>query len=153
METTTRQNRARKEIVAGAVLLFFVAYCTAHVLKMNALARAFDAVIVVLGVLLYATLVSLPGIGIAYLTWKISRNVRPILAQAVFRGGIVAIAITPGVWGHAGILPAIFLVCVLHGRDRLEFIELILIVWVAAISVLFVRARNREKRGNFHQLT
>jgi hypothetical protein len=36
---------------------------------------------------LYATLVSLPGIGIAYLTWKLSRHMRLILAQAIFRAG------------------------------------------------------------------
>jgi hypothetical protein len=95
-------------------------------------------------VLLYATLVFLPGIGIAYLTWKLSRNMRPILAQAIFRAGIFAIAITPAFWGHAGFLPAIFFAFVLHGRDRSDVIIEILIVWAIAIPVLLVRARNRK---------
>jgi hypothetical protein len=117
------------------------------------LGKIFDAVIAVLGVLLYTALISLPGIGITYLTWKLSRNMRPLFAQVIIRAGIFATAVTPGAWGHAGILPAIFLVCVLHGRDRLEFIELILTVWVIAISVLFIRARNREERGNPNRST
>jgi len=147
--TTTRQNGPWKEIVAGFVLVFFVAYCAAHVFKVIALEKAFDAVIVVLVVLLYATLVSLPGIGIAYLTWKLSRNMRPILAQAIFRAGIFAIAVTPAFWGHAGFLPAILLAFVLHGRDRSDVIIGILIVWAIAIPVLFVRARNRNNAKIF----
>jgi hypothetical protein len=142
--TTTRQNSPWKEIVAGAVLVSFVAYCSAHVLKVIALEGAFHAAIVVLVVLLFCTLVSLPGIGIAYLIWKLSRNMKSILAQAIFRAGIFAIAITPAFWGHAGFLPAIFLAFVLHGRDRLDVIIEILIVWAIAIPVLFVHARNRN---------
>jgi hypothetical protein len=142
--TTTRQNTPWKEIVAGAALVFFVAYCVAHVLKVIALERAFHAVIVVLVVVFFGTLVSLPGIGVAYLTWKLSRNMRPILAQAIFRAGIFAIAVTPAFWGHAGFLPAIFLAFVLHGRYRSEVIVEILIVWAIAIPVSFVRARHRK---------
>jgi hypothetical protein len=141
---TTRQDSPWKEIVAGAVLLFFVAYCAAHVLKVIALERAFDAVIVVLVVLLYATVVSLPGIGIAYLTWKLSRNMRPILARTIFRAGIFAIAITPAFWGHAGFLPAILLAFVLHGRDRSDVIIEILIVWAIAIAVISARAKRKR---------
>ena len=149
--TTTRQNSPWKEIVAGALLVFVVAYCAAHVLRVIALERAFHAVIVVLVVLLFATLVSLPGIGIAYLTWKLSRNMRPILVQAIFRAGIFAIAITPAFWGHAAFLPAIFLAFVLHGRDRSDVIIKILIVWAIAIPVLFVRARYRKNANNLSQ--
>jgi hypothetical protein len=141
---TARQNRPRKEIVAGAVLVLFVVYCAAHVLKVDTLERAFDPVVGVLLVLLYLTVVLLPGIGIAYLTWKLSRNMRPILAQAIFRGGIFAIVITPAFWGHAGFLPAILLAFLLHGRDRSDVIIEILIVWSIAIPVLFVRARKRK---------
>ena len=125
------------------MLVFFVAYCAAHVLRVIALEKVFDAIIPVLGVLLYVTLISLPGIGIAYLIWKLSRNM-PMVAQAIFRAGVFAIAITPSFWGHAGFLPAIFLAFVLHGRDRSDVIIEILIVWAIAIPVLFVRARNRK---------
>jgi hypothetical protein len=90
-------------------------------------------------------LVSLPGIGIAYLTWKLSRNMRPTLARAIFRAGIFAIAITPAFWDYAGFLSAIFLALVLHGRDRVDVIIEILIVWAIAIPVLlFVRGLNRK---------
>ena len=142
--TTTRQNRPWKEIAAGAVLVLFTVYCAAHVLRVVALERAFDAVIAVLVVLLYVTVVMLPGIGVAYLTWKLSRNMRPILAQVIFRAGIFAIAITPAFWGHAGFLPAILLAFLLHGRDRSDVIIEILVVWSILIPVLFVRARKRK---------
>jgi hypothetical protein len=142
--TTTRQNRPWKEIVAGAVLVLFTVYFAAHVLRVVALERAFDAVIAVLVVLLYFTVVMLPGIGVAYLTWKLSRNMRPILAQVIFRAGIFAIAITPAFWGHAGFLPAILLAFLLHGRDRSDAIIEILVVWSILIPVLFVRARKRK---------
>jgi hypothetical protein len=142
--TTKRQNRPWKEIVAGAVLVLSIVCSAAHVFKVVALGRAFDAVIAVLVVLLYLTVVLLPGIGISYLTWKLSRNMRPILAQAIFRAGIFAIAITPAFWGHAGFLPAILLAFLLHGRDRSDVIIEILIVWSIAIPVLFVRARKRK---------
>jgi hypothetical protein len=146
--TTSCQNRPRKQIVAGAVLVYFVAYCAAHVLRVNALEKALDAVMVVLAVLLYATLVSLPGIGIAYLIWKLSRNMRSILVQAIFRAGIFAIAITPAFWGHAGFLPAILLVFVLHGRDRLEVIIGILIVWASPfLCYLFVLATETTRQS------
>lgn len=126
------------------MLVLSIVYCAAHVFKVVALGRAFDAVIAVLVVLLYLTVVLLPGIGIAYLTWKLSRNMRPILAQAIFRAGVFAIAITPAFWGHAGFLPAILLAFLLHGRDRSDVIIEILIVWSIAIPVLFVRARKRK---------
>jgi hypothetical protein len=57
-------------------------------------------IVVVFVTVLYVALISLPGIGITYLCWVFSRNMRPILGQAVFRAGIAAIAITPSIWGH-----------------------------------------------------
>jgi hypothetical protein len=141
--TTTRQDKTWKKIAAGAVLISFVAYCAAHVLKLAALERVFDAVIVVFGVLLYATLISLPGIGIAYFTWKLSRNMKPMIARVTLRAGVFAIAITPAFWGHAGFVPAIILAFVLHGRDRLNVFMEIAAVWAVAIPVLFLRARNQ----------
>jgi hypothetical protein len=142
--TAMRQNSTWKEIVGAAVLVFFVAYGVARVLKVIALEKVFDAIIPVLGVLLYTALISLPAIGITYLTWKLSRNMRPIVAQAIFRAGVFAIAITPSVWGHAGIVPAIILAFVLHGRDRLDVVLEIVMVWAIALAVLLVRARNRK---------
>jgi hypothetical protein len=96
-----------------------------------------------IGVLVYVILISLPGIGIAYLGWRSSRKLRPVSAQTFFRAGLIATAITPSFWGHAGFLPAIFLAYVLHGRDKLAGIVPILIVWLVAIPVIGVRVKER----------
>jgi hypothetical protein len=100
--------------------------------------------LVILALVAWVTLISLPGIGITYIGWKLSRNVRPIFIQAVFRAGLIAIAITPSVWGHGGILPAIFLASVLQGQERLAGIIPILVVWAVAIPVLMIRAMRQE---------
>jgi hypothetical protein len=101
----------------------------------------------VLFVLAWVALVMLPGIAISYVGWKLSRNMRPILAQAIFRAGLMAITTSPSIWGHAGILPAIFLALILQGRDRGAGIGPILIVWVIAFPLLYMRARKHAPVG------
>jgi hypothetical protein len=107
---------------------------------MTVLERLFMMLIIVA----YLALISMPGIGVTYLGWRLSRNMRPILVQAVFRAGLISIAITPSVWGHGGIFPAIVLALVLQGRDRLAGIVPILVVWAVALPVLIVRARKQN---------
>jgi hypothetical protein len=92
---------------------------------------------------LYVILISLPGLGITYLGWWSSRNMRPVSAQTFFRAGLIATTITPSFWGHAGFLPAIFLAFVLQGREKLAGIVPILIVWLVAIPVIGARVKNR----------
>jgi hypothetical protein len=110
--------------------------------KMMVLARLF----VMLSLGAWLVLISLPGIGIAYLGWKLSRSMRPIFRQAVFRAGLIAIAITPSIWGHGAILPTIVLVLLLQGQERLAGIVPILVVWVVAIPVLTFRARKQNPK-------
>ena len=98
----------------------------------------------------WLALISLPGIGVTYLGWKFSRNMRSIFVQAVFRGGLIAIAITPSIWGHGAILPAIVLAFVLQGRERLAGFVPILVVWAVAIPVLIVRARKQNLKADRH---
>ena len=69
---------------------------------------------------------------------------KPIFVQAVFRAGLIAVAITPSIWGHGEILPAIVLACVLQARERLAGIVPILVAWAVAIPVLVVRARKQD---------
>lgn len=94
--------------------------------------------------IVYVTLTSLPGIGISYLGWRLSDNLRPVWVQATLRGGLLAATVTPSVYGHGGILPAIFLALVLKGRNRLVGIIPILIVWAVAFPVLIWRAGRRK---------
>ena len=99
----------------------------------------------VLVLVLYAVVVSLPGIGVAYVGWKLSRRWHSVLAQTFFRAGLIAVAITPSVWGHTGILPAILLVLLLSGREQLAGIIPILVVWVVAMPVIGILAKRRRR--------
>ena len=110
----------------------------------------FERLFVVLALAVWLALISLPGIGVTYLGWRLSRNVRPILVQAVFRAGLIAITMTPSIWGHGGILPAIVLAIVLQGQDRLAGIVPILVVWAIAIPVLSILARRQNLNVDRH---
>ncbi len=100
-----------------------------------------------MSLLVWVVLISLPGIGITYLGWKVSRNMRPLMAQAAFRAGLIAITITPSIWGHGMILPAIVLALVSQGRERLAGIVPILVVWVVLIVVISVREIYRGQQA------
>jgi hypothetical protein len=106
--------------------------------------KALEVVAEALALALYATLISLPGLGVSYVVWRYSRSMRPVLVQTLFRAAIIAIAATPSVHGHAGILPAIFLTFALRGRERLAGIIPIIVVWLIAIPVIQSRAKNRR---------
>jgi hypothetical protein len=71
------------------------------------------------------------------------RRVRPRFLQALFRGGLIAILVTPAFYGHAGVVPAIVLAFALQGWERLGAIILIIAVWAVATPIMFIRARNR----------
>src|ERR1700733_5374620 len=103
---------------------------------------------VALTLILYVAVISLPGMGIAFLGWWLSRTMRPVSVQTLFRAGLLATAITPSFHGHAGPVPAIILVFNLQGRERLAEIVLILVVWLIATAVISARAkRERFRRG------
>jgi hypothetical protein len=109
-----------------------------------------DRIFVMLTVVVWLALISLPGIGLTYLGWKLSRNMNPILVQAVFSSGLIAIAITPSIWGHGGIFPAIALAVILQGRERLAGIIPILVVWAVAIPVQIVCTRKQTPKIDSH---
>jgi hypothetical protein len=96
----------------------------------------------------WLAVMSLPGIGIVYLGWKLSRNIKPNLRQAIVRAAFIAVALTPSFWGHGFILPAIVVFFMAHGRDRLLVTVCIFVVWVIAIAVLIVRGRRHELRND-----
>ena len=95
--------------------------------------------------LLWLLLISLPGIALTYLGWKFSRSVQPIWARNLLRATVIALCLTPSVYGHAGPMPAIFVVFSTFGRDRLIGMVPILIVWAVAVSALGVFARESAK--------
>jgi len=91
-----------------------------------------------------SSLAALAALRISYLGWRFSRNMRPIFIPTVFREGLIAIAITPSIWGHGAILAAIVLAFVLQGWERLAGIVPILVVRAVAIPLLTVRARKQN---------
>ena len=100
----------------------------------------------VLLLVLYVVVISLPGIGVAYVGWKFSDRWHSFSAQTFFRASLIAVAVTPSIYGHAGILPAILLTLVLSGRGRLAGIAPILAVWIIAIPVIGLLAKRRISR-------
>jgi hypothetical protein len=96
----------------------------------------------------WLAVMSLPGIGIVYLGWKLSRNIKSNFRRAIVRAGFIAVALTPSFWGHGLILPAIVVFFMAHGRDRLLVTVCILVVWVIAIAVLSIRGRRHELRND-----
>jgi hypothetical protein len=107
-----------------------------------------DAFISVVLLLLYLTLILAPGIGLSWLTWRFSQNLRPVLVQVALRAAALAIGFTPAYWAH-NFLPAVVLAFLLHGRDRLDTLVGILIVWLVATVFLFVGASYRPGITNF----
>ena len=99
----------------------------------------------VLIMIFYAVVISLPGLGIAYLGWKLSRRWQSTAAQTLFRAGLIAVAVTPSAWGHGGIFPAILLAILLSGREKLAGVVPILVVWVVAIPVIGILANRRRR--------
>jgi len=49
---------------------------------------------VALALVTWLALISLPGIVVTYLVWRLSRNMRPALGQTVFRSWLIAPTIT-----------------------------------------------------------
>lgn len=92
---------------------------------------------------IYVIVVSLPGIAIVYVGWKQSRRWRSFSGQTFFRASLIAVAATPSIYGHAGILPAIFLAFVLTGKEKFIGIYPILLVWIVAVPVIYVLGKKR----------
>jgi phosphoglycerol transferase MdoB-like AlkP superfamily enzyme len=99
-----------------------------------------------LGVIAFLALISLPGVVITFIGWRLSRDLRPLAVRTVFRAGLLATAVTPTIYGHAGPLPAIVLVFLLQGRERFAGIVPILVVWLIAIFVMTIRAKEQGFR-------
>ena len=110
---------------------------------MTELSRTIGAI---LSVVLLITVISLPGIGISWLGWKLSRRWH-LLNQVLFRATLIALFVTPSIWGHAGPLPALFLAIVLTGHEKLAGIVPILAIWIASIPVIGLLARRQRQKA------
>lgn len=57
---------------------------------------------VALILILYVALISLPGVAVTVVGWWLLNRVRPGFLRTFFRAGLLATAITPTIYGHAG---------------------------------------------------
>lgn len=91
----------------------------------------------------YVVIVSLPGVAIAYLGWKLSRRWHSASVQTLFRAVLIAVAVTPSIYGHGAIVPAILLALLLEGKKKMIGIVPMLVVLVVAIPVIFILVKKR----------
>jgi hypothetical protein len=94
----------------------------------------------------------LPGIFVGALGWLVTGRMSNKWAQVIFRGLLLALAITPTGAGHAGLIPAAwFFFADPHlwfvDSDLLVFGLLpLLIVWSLSIPVIFALTRRSGKK-------
>ena|SRR5438552_981307 len=95
---------------------------------------------IILGLLLAAAffvLSTLPGLLLASIGWRLSRRINNHQAKSVIRAGLVSVAIAPTLYGHAGFVPAIWVVFTPDGR--LGAIITLSLVWFIALLILLRR--------------
>ena len=66
-----------------------------------------DYVVGFLLLCIWLILISLPGLALTFIGWKLSRRLQPIWARNFLRATLIAMLLTPTIYGHAGPLPAI----------------------------------------------
>jgi len=102
----------------------------------------------ILGILLFLIwliLISLPGLALTYMGWKLSRALKPIWARSFLRATLIALLLTPTIYGHAGPLPAILIAFGGDGNGRVIGIFPILVVWIIAIPAVSIIAEKHEQ--------
>jgi hypothetical protein len=103
------------------------------------------AIVAVLLVIVWFVAIFSPGIVVAYLGWRLSSDWLSVSAQTFFRAALIAIAVAPSIWGHAGFFPAIFVALLSSGTERLVGVVPILVVWIVAIPIIGILAKRRER--------
>jgi len=76
------------------------------------------AVLGLLFLLIWLALISLPGLALTYIRWRLSRALQPIWARAVLRATLIALLLTPTIYGHAGPVPALLIVLGGNGKEK-----------------------------------
>jgi hypothetical protein len=102
-------------------------------------------VIGLLFLLAWLFLISLPGLGLTYLGWRLSRALQPTWAQTFLRATLIAIMLTPTIYGHTGPVPAILVVLGGSGKEKIIGILPILVVWTIAVPAVSIFAKKRER--------
>ena len=81
------------------------------------------------------------GVVVSYVGWKMSRGMQSAWQKAALRAGLIAISITPAIYGHGEISPAIFVVFALPWNEKLFGAVPILTVWILTFFIVLVFGR------------
>jgi hypothetical protein len=101
-------------------------------------------VFVAIMLVLWLFLISAPGLFVAIVCWRLSRDWQNVAGQICFRATVIAVGLAPSIYGHGDIVPAIFLAIGLSGRERMIGIVPILVVWLITVVVLAILAKRRK---------
>jgi len=80
---------------------------------------------------------------VAFVGWRLADRTKDPTAAIIARGGLVAIAIAPTLYGHAGFVPAIWAIFFPPERGKMDVTAIfaLLLVWFIAILILLRRAK------------
>ena len=104
-----------------------------------------------LALIIWLGVMSLPGLVLTYLGWMLSRAMQPARARNLLRAALIAVLLTPTMFGHGALLPAILIVWFGPGKEKLIGIVPILVVWIIAIPVVSIAAKKREQAQSARQ--
>jgi hypothetical protein len=80
----------------------------------------------------------LAGVAITFVGWKMSRSMPFGWRRTALRSGLIAVTTTPTLYGHMGILPAIYLALFAPGEDKLYGVVPILIIWTLSFFIILI---------------
>lgn len=103
---------------------------------------------IILGVL-FLGLVFLPSILITIIGWKITKRIENDYLRIAARSGILSVSFTPTIYGHAGIMPALWMLFLGTGSDRFTY-GLFPIIVISLIGILVAGAIrwNKNRKTN-----
>jgi hypothetical protein len=100
-----------------------------------------------LGVVLLFVVAFLPGVIITVVGWKTTRRIENDYLRVVIRSGVLAVSFTPTAYGHAGVMPALWMLVVGSGTDRFTYsLYPIACVWIVGGGVALVNRWRKGKR-------
>jgi hypothetical protein len=98
---------------------------------------------------LFIGVILAPGVAISLLGWKITRKTQNVYLRILIRSFILSTAFTPTIYGHAGVIPAVWMMFIGSGADRFTYSLIpIVTVWLvgSAVACSMQWGKNRMKQ-------
>ena len=97
-----------------------------------------DIIAKLLFVLAAYALMIIPGLIVLYISWKLTQKSTQTIKTAI-RSLFIAAAFTPAIYGHAGILPAAFVIFMPESNYSKPALLSLAVVWVVVWVVMFYK--------------